>query len=64
MRFFIGRPEMRRGQSFVEYTLLAAVALVGLLIVGKSFLDGTVKSGFTGHFNETKRHITGGQSVE
>ena len=50
---------MRRGQSFVEYTLLAAVALVGLLIVANSFLKGSVKSGFEEHFNQTKSHIIG-----
>jgi Flp pilus assembly pilin Flp len=50
---------MRKAQSFVEYTLLVAVALIGLLFTINSFLNGSIKSGFTSHFDSTKSHITG-----
>jgi len=50
---------MKRGQSFVEYTLLVAVALIGMLVTVNSFLKGTVKDSFTSHFNTVKSYITG-----
>jgi len=51
---------MKKGQSFVEYTLLVAVALIGLLATINSFLGGTLKSTFTSHFGTVKSRITGG----
>jgi Flp pilus assembly pilin Flp len=50
---------MRKAQSFVEYTLLVAVALIGLLVTANAFLKGTIKDGFTNHFNTVKSRITG-----
>ena len=50
---------MRRGQSFVEYTLLVAVALIGLLVTIDSFLKGSIKGSVESHFNQVKTHITG-----
>ena len=56
---FLKEPVMRRGQSFVEYTLLIAIALIGLLVTVNSFLKGSIKDSFTNHFNDTKSRIGG-----
>ena len=50
---------MKRGQSFVEYTLLVAVALIGLLLTLNSFFQGSVKDAFSDHFRAVKLRITG-----
>lgn len=50
---------MKKGQSFVEYTLLVAVALIGLLITINSFLKGSIKDTFSGHFDQVRGHIGG-----
>ncbi len=50
---------MDRGQSFVEYVLLVAVALVGLLITVSTFMQGPVKDGFSHHFDTVKTRIVG-----
>ena len=52
---------MKRGQSLVEYTLLVAVALIGLLLTANSFFQGSgsVKDSFSRHFETVKGRITG-----
>ena len=50
---------MRRAQSFVEYTLLVAVALVGLLLTMNLFLKGTISNSFSRHFDTVKGRIGG-----
>jgi Flp pilus assembly pilin Flp len=49
---------MKRAQSFVEYTLLVAVALIGLLITINSFLKGDINDSLTSHFNTVKGRIS------
>lgn len=50
---------MKRGQSLVEYTLLVAVALVGLLITVNSFMQGSIMNSFSNHFKAVKVRIMG-----
>ena len=48
----------RKGQSFVEYTLLVVVALIALLSI--SFVNNLKGGAFTTHFNTVKACIVGG----
>ena len=51
---------MRRAQSFLEYALLVAIALVGLLLTANSLLKtGALRGGFDSHFSVVKEHIGG-----
>ena len=51
---------MRRAQSFLEYALLVAVALVGLLLTANSLLKtGALRDGFDNHFSAVKERIGG-----
>ena len=51
---------MRRAQSFLEYTLLAAVAVVGLLLAANTlFQNGSLRSSFNSHFDSVKSRIGG-----
>jgi len=48
---------MKKAQSFLEYTLLVAVALVGLLLAANSLFKGALMSGFQNHFNTVNTRI-------
>lgn len=50
---------LRKGQSFLEYTLLVAIALVGLLLAANSLFKGSLMSGFNSHFDSVQSRITG-----
>ena len=51
----------RRGQSFLEYTLLVAVAVLGFCAVAASLFDrqGTLMNSFRSHFESVQSRITG-----
>ncbi len=43
----------------MEYTLLVAVALIGLLLAANSLLKGSLMTGFNSHFDTVKSRIGG-----
>ncbi|MBU1998955.1 MAG: hypothetical protein KKE64_05615 [Candidatus Omnitrophica bacterium] len=54
-----GRKLRDRAQGFVEYALLTAIAIIGLLVTVNSFLKGSAKNSFNEHFNTAREHIVG-----